>query len=298
MPSYISHAIMADDIYHKNYSDNKIFKVPIDCKDLKTFALGSDLASISKRLKSNPHMYHTQEFFLSMVNYIRYNNLIDNKEVMALLYGHVMHYFFDICAHPFIYYIESGCKDINQIPSHFLVETYLDSYLVDKVLHNDIKNINEKYFNQANLFNRKISELLNKVYGDIYGDRKIILTYRKTLIIFSLIEHFTKIVLHRNIQKISSFDKFMKANNLTYEDLSNEQKHFFFSPFDGSYSCKSFLGMYYSAIDMTLEAIDSINKVLYENDDIENLKKIFTNLSYDTGLPPEKGHKILFLKKR
>ncbi len=298
MPAYISHAIMADDIYKNNYNDKKLFKIPIDCKDLKTFSLGSDLASISKRLKSNPHMYHTQDFFLYMVNYIKLNNLVNDKEIIALLYGHVMHYFFDICAHPFSYYVESGCKDINIIPRHHLLEAYLDSYLTEKILHKDIRNIHANYFNQANLYNQKVGKLLNKVYGDLYGDRKIILTYRKTLAIFSLIEHFTKELFKKDLQKLFSFDKFMKVNNLTYNDLNNEKKYFYLNPFDGSYSCKSFLGIYYMAIDMTLEAIDSINKVLYENDDIENLKKVFTNLSYDTGLPPEKGHKILFLKKR
>lgn len=298
MPAYISHAIMADDIYKNNYRDNKLFKIPINCKDLKTYSLGSDLASLSKRLKSNPHIYHTQEFFLYMVKYIKANNLIKDKEVMALLYGHVMHYFFDVCAHPFIYYVESGCRKVNEIPCHNLVEAYLDSYLVEKILHNNIMNINESYFNQANLLNKKVSELLNKVYGDLYGDKKIILTYRRTLVLFSLLELFTKQIFRKNIKKISGFDKFMKVNNLTYNDLNNEKKCYYVNPFDGSYSSKSFLNIYYLAIDMTLEAIDSINKVLYENCDIETLKKVFTNLSYDTGLPPEKGHKILYLKKR
>ena len=297
MPAYISHAIMADDIYKNNYCDNKLFKIPVDCKDLKTFSLGSDLASISRHLKSNPHIYHSQDFFIEMVYYIKEYELTQNKEIMALLYGHVMHYFFDVCAHPFIYYVESGCKSVGNISNHHLVEAYLDSYLVEKILHNDIMNIDESYFNQANLFNKKVSELLNKVYGDVYGDKRIILTYRKTLILFSLIERFTKRLLKKSFQKVAGFDKFMKINNLTYNDLNNEKKCLYVNPFDGSYSSKSFLNIYYSAIDMSLEAIASINKVLYEKEDIEKLKKVFTNLSYDTGLPPEKGHKILYLRK-
>jgi len=208
-----------------------------------------------------------------------------------------MHYFFDVCAHPFIYYVESGCKSVGLISNHHIIEAYLDGYLAEKILHNDIMNIDESYFNQANLFDENVSELLNTVYGNVYGDKRIILTYRKTLILFSLIEIFTKHLLKKSFQEISGFDKFMEVNNLTYNDLNNEKECLYVNPFDDSYSSKSFLSIYYSAIDMSLEAMASINKVLYEKEDIEKLKKVFTNLSYDTGLPPEKGHKILYLRK-
>ena len=36
---------------------------------------------------------------------------------------------------------------------------------------------------------------------------------------------------------------------------------------------------------MTLEAIYEVNRYLYEDKSISNLYKVFTNLSYDTGLP-------------
>jgi hypothetical protein len=60
-----------------------------------------------------------------MISYIKQNNLVDNKHIMALLYGHIAHYFLDTQTHPFIYYLEIESHTVGPIPNHDLVEGYL-----------------------------------------------------------------------------------------------------------------------------------------------------------------------------
>ena len=46
----------------------------------------------------------------------------------------------------------------------------------------------------------------------------------------------------------------------------------------------SFLELYQKSIIMTLEAIDEVNQYLYKDKSISNLFKVFTDLSYNTGV--------------
>jgi len=298
MPAYISHSIMIENLYNDNKNDVKIFKIPIDVSNLKTFSLGHDLASISKHLKSNPHLTYSKRFHIEMIKYIKENNLNENSEVMALLYGHIAHYFFDVAAHPFIYYFDKGCIRVGIVPNHRLIEGYLDSYLADKILHKDIMELNEKYFNQGNLDSIEIKKILNTIYGNIFGDDKIIKTYRKTIKLFSLIEKVAKSGLFTkdDLIKIVKFDEFLRVNHITREELSNENKNFYTNPCNGVVSNLSFLEMYYLSINQTLNAINEVNNCIYNNHNIANLNKVFKNLAYDTGVHCGKDREFIYVR--
>ena len=45
----------------------------------------------------------------------------------------------------------------------------------------------------------------------------------------------------------------------------------------------SFVELYHISLNKAIEMINEVNKVLYENQDIETLNKTFKNLSYRTG---------------
>ena len=299
MPAYISHAIMADNFYEDNYRNNKIFKIEINCEELKSHSLGPDLVTLSKRLNCDPHDNKTQVYFLSMIKYIVDNNLSSDKTIMATLYGHILHYFFDISAHPFIYYVEKGCQRVGIISNHHLVEGYLDSYLADKILHKDIMDIKSSYFNKM-IFTKKLIDMLNNVYGKIYGDNNIIQTYKGTLSLFTLIEDFVKqpLMKKEDLIRLAKFKEFMLINNLSFNDLNNENCRNYYHPITGKIKNNSFLGMYYKAIFKSLLAINEVNKVIYDGKSIISLEKIFTNLSFNTGLECNNKNKMIYVKKR
>lgn len=299
MPSYMSHAIMIDKIYKDYLNDDKIFRRELNINDLKTYSLGADLAYTSINLTHDPHQEKTQDFFLSMIKYIKDNKLTENDNVIALLYGHIAHYFLDVYTHPFIYYMEKSNKKYTIIPNHQLIEAYLDSYLSEKVLKKDIMMLNDTFFNKGKI-EKESSVLLDYLYRTIYHTKYITLSYLKTLKIFSLIEKVLKsgFFTKKDLYKISGLMKFMKKNGLNLVDLSNENCLDYQNPVNGKYYHKSFLELFYLSIYETLNAIEAVNLYLYGNKSLDELKNVFTNLSYDTGIPCEYGNKMIYIKKK
>lgn len=298
MPAYISHAIMGEQIYEYSKEDNT-FKIPIFCEELRGYSLGADLASLSKGTTKDTHNFKTKEFFLNMVDYIKDNKLIENSSVMALLYGHIAHYFLDINTHPFIYFIECGCKKVGIFPKHHLVEGYLSSYLSQKILGKNIMEIKPDYFNQINLSDPNISQLLNSIYGKVYNNYKIIKSYKCIILIFSILETSIKsgFITQEMLVIISSFTKFLETNQLTIDDLTNKNHNTFTNPVTGEEYNKSFMEQYDKAIEMTLDAIKKVNNCLYSNSYLSSLDKVFEDLSYDTGVPCSKGKKLIYVRK-
>ena len=123
MPSFISHTIMAYDAY------NKIDKEKVDLEYMLTYSLGGDLCKYAKCRYDSHHKY--QDLFIdNMVKYIKENNLIGDKEIMGVLYGHVCHHIMDNTIHPLIKKIESMCNENKK--NHTLIEEYYDKYLTKK----------------------------------------------------------------------------------------------------------------------------------------------------------------------
>ncbi len=299
MPAYISHAIMIEKLYHDYRNDQKLFRRALDVDDLKTYSLGIDLSSLSNTLSNNPHEKYTQDFFLFMIKYIKDHNLVDNCNVLALLYGHIAHYFLDVSTHPFIYYMEKSYPSHTIIPTHHLIEAYLDSYLAEKVLKKDIMMINAGYFNRGSI-SKEAEILLNEIYSDVYHGKYISLIYKKTLKLFSLLENILKSgkFSKKRLYEISGLFKYLKQNKLSFSDLTNESFLIYFNPFNGKIDRKSFIELFYRAIYDTLNAIDEVNAYLYGNSSLDALTNVFSDLSYDTGLPCELGKKIVYTKKR
>lgn len=299
MPAYISHAIMGEQLY-KEASEQSLFKLPISESELRGYSLGADLSCLSKKVKSNSHDIDTREFFVSMIKYIKENKLIENSNIIALLYGHIAHYFLDTNVHPLIYYLEYGCEKVGMISSHNIIEGYLSSYLSKIILRKDIMDIPPSYFNQINLSQPEVSNLLNSVYGQIYGDYHITNSYKRVINLFTMIELFIKKILRSKkiLLIISEFETFLKENNISREELINEGRSIYTNPITGEEHSESFIELYNQSIQMTLEAIYEVNKYLYDGTTIDMLNKTFTDLSYDTGVKCSLGTKMTYVRKR
>ena len=300
MPSYISHAIMGEQLYNEALSQNIITNIPISKEEIKGYSLGADLAFLSSKLKNDPQNYRTRDFFINMINYIKENNLIENSHIMSLLYGHIAHYFLDINTHPLIYYIETGCKKTSIISNHDLVEGYINSYLSKKILGKDIMEVKSNYFNQPKLSDTESSKLLNNIYGEMYGDYTIIQTYKRVLYIFSKLEDLTKSGLFTKEQliAISRFNIFLEINNLTTSEILNINNAPFTNPVTGRICNKSFMELYYQSIEMALEALKIVNNYLYEIGTISELETVFKNISYDTGVECSLGKRMIYTRNK
>ena len=300
MPSYISHAIMGEQLYNELNKDGNIFKTDISKEEVRGYSLGADLAYPSPKLKKDPQNFYTRDFFINIIEYIKENKLTENKHVLSLLYGHIAHYFLDINTHPLIYYIECGCQKVGLISNHNLVEGYLNSYLANKILGKNIMDIKSNYFNQVELSNKETTKLLNTIYGKIYGDPKIINTYKTVINIFSIIENILKSgsLSPENLIQLSNFKRFLEKNELTPEEITNTTNSTYTNPVTGEKHNESFIELYDRSIDMSLDAIKRVNNCLYSSSPISSLDKVFTDLSYDTGVNCSLGKKMTYVRKR
>lgn len=298
MPAYISHAIMGEEVLKKLKSEH-ILRIPIDFESMKTFSLGADLSNLSKISGYASHNKDTQLFFLTMIDYIKQQNLKENVQIISLLYGHISHYFMDINCHPLIYYNEVGLNNVTLISNHSLVEGYIDSYLCKKILHKDIMKVNSSYFNKGQINYLENVILLNYVYQKVYNDPKIINSYNAIIKVFSLLENVSKSGLFSksNLEKISGFEKFLSLNQINRLDFINLDNKEWTNPVSGEKYYKSFMQLYEQSIIEALYAINNVNKYLYDGCSCDELLKIFTDLSYDTGMNCSFGHKMQFVRK-
>lgn len=300
MPSYISHAIMGEQIYNQAIQDESIFKIPIPKTELQGYSLGVDLAILSGRTLFDPNNCFTKDLLISIIKYIRENQLRENPHTISLAYGHICHYFLDVNAHPLIYYIDKGTVRTSIIPNHDLIEGYLSSYLSQKVLGKDIMDIQSSYFNQVNINNPEIKRMLNNIYGIIYSDYQIIKSYKKVLFLFATLENFIKNgkITKEQLIKLSGFSTYLQRNNLTLNELTNEEHLPYTNPVTGAIHQESFIELYERSIQMSLEAIKLVNGYIYDANPIETLNSVFTRLSYDTGVECSLGTNMKYVRKR
>ena len=77
MPSYISHAIMGEQLYNESIKEKLFSRVNINKDEMKGYSLGPDPSYLSPIIKKDPQNYHTREFFENIIRYIKENNLIE-----------------------------------------------------------------------------------------------------------------------------------------------------------------------------------------------------------------------------
>ncbi len=295
MPSYISHAIMGDNLYKEAFNDKRIFKCEVNYDSLKTFSLGIDLTVLAKSLPGDIHNIKTQELLLNLIKYVKENNLVEDSEVLAFMYGHISHYFFDTNAHPLIYYVERGCQKVGIIPTHMMVEGYIDSYFITKILKRDYMDIDESFFNKGNLNNPKIKKLISSLYSNVYQTSGIYSSYKNVIRLFSIIEFGIKnpIVSKELLIKFSSFDRFLEINNLSLNEITNKNRNQWKVPVTGETRNESLLDLYNRALEMTLYAYQRVNDYLYNGKTLDTLENLFSNISYDTGVSLSLGYNML-----
>ncbi len=289
MPAYLSHAIMAEEVYNKSITDEKLFRIPIKSSSLKANSLGPDLTLLNNKLrKYDSHNEKTKIFFLNMIKFIKDNQFYKDNEVMSLLYGHICHYFLDVYAHPFIYYLESFCKSTSLISPHYILEGYISSYLTSIILKKDYMSIKADYLGNINLKNKKVNITLKETYLKTYQDPSIIASYSILFTCFKTLDLLIKdnpLITKSILIKLTNFESFLKNNNLTKATLTNEKNHQWTNPWSKEVHSESLIELYEKSIEATLEAINTVNKYLYDNITITPLNNIFLDLSYDTGIP-------------
>ena len=310
MPSTITHAYMANDIYNRLNDDLKD-KFKNQIKEYITYSQGPDVLffypiiprinkSINiRKLASIVHRTKVNEFFISLVNNIKKDK---DLEKFVFLAGLVTHYVGDSTCHPFINY-ESWLlknKNKNNKDYHFLIEAYIDNYILN-LYGEDYKKYKCHKLLKTDK-NYKIKEMLDTCFKEVFDKNSMGSNYYKSLynmkLLFYLVRYdpykikrigysiiyYVLPFIRRDIRYFSYNYNLSDKNNELFLNLDHKEwfnirkKEFIYH--------KSFLELYKDTIDKSIYMIESLYDYIYNNKELD-LDDFFGNLSYANGLKIE-----------
>lgn len=252
MPGYISHTIMARDVYKKLNNRN------INLDYMLTYSLGGDLCKYSKCRKDS-HNTKQDEFIYNMADYIKENNLIDDSECLSVLYAHICHYCMDDIIHPLVRKVDKSC--VKNRKNHTLIEGYYDSYLIKSKYGIRVDKYNNKEIFKGKL-NNKISSMINYSYEKTYNVLNVSKYYRFNIWLYKKIKYLYKILGINLLKKLSGFNKFMRINKNI--DLFNNKNKIVYRNYCDK-ECKNNLDELYNlSVTRAIKYINEINKYLKE----------------------------------
>lgn len=258
------------------------------------------------------HRHKCKQYFINIIEYIHDNNLENNSELLAYLYGSINHFTCDTTIHPYINY-KSGRyynKETKRFRGgHSKLEFNIDAYYYELINNKPLY----KYKIQKELlkpikFSNKLKNCLNSVYkktfnidniGEIYEK-----SYNQSSAIFKvfMVDRFglkkaiykilDLIPLKRNF-KFSGYSFYIKNVDLKF---LNKEKKEWCHPCNPNYVYNySWFELVDIAEKKSIKLISMCNK--YFNNEIskDTLYSAFENTSYSNGLNlSEKGEFIYF----
>lgn len=311
LPNTLTHSYFIMDVYyHLNIRQKELL---MDKKDLLKISSQSmdvlffyDVFKLKdnkiRQLANKFHTSKTGEFLITFINYIRYNKLYYDPDVIAFLYGLLSHYILDTTFHPYINY-KCGVYDNLNIDTfkyngkHLEMESFIDNYFVNKFEH--YKPNNYKCFKLFNVddFSKELIETLDFSFKETYNINHLSKYYLKSL---SSMHLFYRLCRYDKfgLKKISYTicDKILPNNFLNIKGfsyhISLKDKHNYLNLnhkiwYDPIYKSKKYTtsidDLYQISLDKTLELINIVNKYIFNKEDL-NLEKYIKNLSYKTGI--------------
>ncbi len=309
MPATIAHSLFSKDVY--DILPKEISK-KFDINKLKMFAQSTDslmfynLFSIFpgrniRKFQSYFHYNQSQEFFINLLRYIK-DNKINDKDVYSFLGGFICHYALDSTLHPYIVY-KTGVFNKNK-PStykynnvHAFMETFIDNDMVRRRFKcNPYRFDLDKYCFDISKFSNNLNKTIDYSFYNTFKLKDMSKIYYK-----SLKQMKTALILFRKdrygIKKqfYKLIDTFTSRRTYRFEAVSYhyplEDKHNYLNSNHTLWrnpavynmtSTDSFVDLYLKSIKFAKVLICASFDYL-DGKDIE-LEKIFTNLSYVTGL--------------
>ena len=309
MPATVTHAFFVKDVYDilpNNISRKldlercKMFGQSLDSLffyNLLSFKSGKDI----REFKNYFHKNKSQDFFINLLKYIK-DNKIDDQDTYSFLMGFICHYVLDSTIHPYVFY-KTGLFNKRK-PStykynnvHHFMETFIDNDMIRRRMKcNPYTYDFVSFCFENSSFSLYLNNTIDNVFYNTFRIKNMSEIYDKSLRqmetclrLFRRDPHGIKKVLYKTI------DTFTPKNAFRFEAVSYhyplEDKHNFLNNnhnmwrnptnFDDT-STESFIDLYIKAIKEAKRIITACFK--YLNDEDIELEKIFTNLSYVTGL--------------
>lgn len=311
MPATITHAYFANDLY--DVLPIGLKKLLMDDKQkLRMFAQSTDPLIFYNLLKKKDqkirefqsyfHQNKTGDFFINLINYIKYNNYYQNSEIMAFLYGFLSHYILDCKIHPFIIYKtgffkEDDNKTYKYRNMHDYMENFLDNYMIkQKEGINPYKFKFYDFWYSKEPFSKELIEVIDYAFKETYNIKDFSKYYYKALNdMYKALKYLRydrygiKMFIYKSFDKFAK-DKTFKLQAISYHTNLKDEKNYlnanhtlwFHPSLKREKHHESFIELYRIALDEILSTIKEVNKYLKDTKKV-NLKKLIKNNSYLTG---------------
>jgi len=326
MPSLITHDIFAKEVYNKLPSHIKdTFKQ--EKQIYQTFAQSHDylfyykslnirLTKKVNRLGKIGHRRNTQDYIINIIKLIQEYHLQLYQPDIAYLYGTITHYILDSTCHPFIFYKTGVYDSRKKIKSqkkykglHALMERSLDAYYYKKYYKKEYKlcNVSKEIIKNPKLSIDLIT-LINMAYKKTYNEDNVGIYYYKGIKnakrIYSLFindRHKIKYKIYSFIDKITKnklgyINAFSTSTPIIEDYLNINHKEWNHPCIKEEIHNESFEDLYNIALDKCLIIFETIYQVLYENKNINTLKKVIPNVSYSTNLDLTKNKPMKYFE--
>ena len=299
MPATYTHHTFSEDVY-------KVINVDIqdklkDSKEIyNLFGKSFDvLFFVKPDLGHFAHKNNINLYFSNIIKYIKDNNLVNDGEALAYLYGSICHYVLDSTVHPYIFYKTGVYNKKNRKTLKYKGMHAYYEYMIDAILYNDR---NRKSIARADLTKvlfPKLNFSLNLRKTIDYTYTQTFCTINMSKVILKGYKNFKFIVKHGMQSRLGIKMFFYKiANKLFNSKLENycyyikkldksvlnlEHKKWYY-PVDKT---KNFHYSFYDLYDLSIEKarvlINEINDALNDKISISKVLKDIGNNSYTTG---------------
>ena len=291
MPNYRTHSIHGENVLPQMNA-----KVKINIEALKSYCMGPDaMIATSYETFKNQHEHQTRDFFVTLLKMIKEKKLYENEEVMAYLYGQIDHFTLDTITHPLIYYMTEGVPKKYVWDQHGLVENWIDNYVISKFGTND-----EIYYHHLSIKEKELAKMIDELYEQIYFVKDISKKYSLGLFLTNTLDVLgrrNKALIWPLVAKIGKLGPVAYSKDyecvLPYLNLEN---NVWLNPETGEELTDSFNDLWYKSQEVSLETIDDVNRYIYQDKSLTN-PLILNDISYNTGLPCEKGQSFQYIKK-
>lgn len=322
MPATIVHSYFAQDVYDILPST---IKKRLDINRLKMFGQSTDslmfynLFSLlpGKKIRKFQKYFHenqTQEFFINLINYIKENGYDKDSDVDSFLVGSICHYVLDSTIHPYIFY-KTGCFDKKKKSTykynnvHTFMETFLDNDMIKRREDiNPYKFRIDRFSFDTKRFSNGLGDTINKTFEETFNIKNMDKIYYKSL---KQMKRAIRVFRYDPIGVKKFFymlvDTFTSRRTFRFEAISyhypledrhnylNENHKLWRNPTTYSMtSTESFLDLYLKALKLAKVMICASFDYL-EGKDIE-LDKVFTNISYVTGIDCNKKKELKYFE--
>lgn len=290
MPSYMTHAIFADEV-GKQLNRDFYF----DFEQLRTFALGPDLMlATNYNTYMKNHSENVNAFFYQQIKYIKDNKLQENIDVLMFLFGQITHYVLDSVMHPYIYYMTEKVNDKGMVSFHALFEMWLDDYLSEG---RNVKN-RYKFAFQGHIAGNEITNYIDTTYDTVYKSKHISKSYKLGIKILSWFER----VIRKD--KTGGKKKLYKAlgvgdltiSNRDIAEYLNAEHKVWRHPVTGKRRNISLDDLYKCALQKSIDLISLVDDCLNDKVSLDYVLNYIDNLSYDTGINCNDKRKMKFFR--